>query len=114
MATSTSKVSIEAHVQQAYNVCVPDMNKRFSTDEFSMMVLQALEAICIHQEDANDGTAAPEPSDSDCNYSAHGKIWLQIYADSATVDKKISSTDEAVNDAEHVPMAAPLAATLAE
>lgn len=114
MATSTSKVSIEAHVQQAYSVSVPDMNQRFSTDEFSMMVLQALEAICIHHDDADDDTAAPEPSDSDCNCSSHGKLWLQINADSVTVDKKISRTDEAINDAEPVHTTMPLATKVAE
>ncbi|GAA0315546.1 hypothetical protein [Psychrobacter aestuarii] len=70
--------------QRAYSVCVPNMPRCTSVDEHNVMILNALEAICLHIGCA-DKNAAPHDKPAAVQASEgsgrSGTIWMQIYSD---------------------------------
>lgn len=108
MPNSISQSSKDSGFQQAYSITVPDMKRHASNDEFNIMVLQALEAISISQTHKKDDK---ESSDDTTPFDTHGKLWLQVYADTCPINQDLSCVSKAKENKE---TALPVTTALAE
>lgn len=105
MSKSINQTSTDVPVQQAYRVSIPNMHKCSSADEFSIMVLKALEAVCLHQGCKEEESSPSESIGHTSDRRPHGKLWLQIYSDTCQVNTHAN----AVSEVESTDAVAPIA-----